>query len=224
MPITINLLAEERAAEETRRRDPVKRAGYAAGAVVGLVVVAIIIMQVRVSRVKGELAKKEAEWSALEKPSKAVEDSDKGIKAQKAKMDSLSQLAANRFLWATPFDALQRCVVDHIQVLRISAEQAYIVKAAVVPPKGNKDVKPQPASSTEKLSITIQAKDTGNPNDQNYAKFIEAMAGAPHFKDSLAKRGGITLLDRGEPQPDLNDPGKSFSLFTIKCVYPDTLR
>lgn len=223
MPITINLLAEERAAEELRRRDPVKRAAWGAASLVVAVVVVIIIVQFRVSATKGLLAKKEAEWSELEKPSKAVEDNFKKIGAMEAKLDSLSQLATNRFLWAAPMDALQRSMVDQIQVLRISVEQAYVVTRPEKPAKGSKE-KPKPPTSTEKLSITIQAKDTGKSTDQNYAKFIETIAGHPYFKESLAKRGGIKLVDRGEPQPDLSDPTKTFSLFTIRLLYPETVR
>ncbi|MBI3191388.1 MAG: hypothetical protein HYZ36_01900 [Pedosphaera parvula] len=223
MPITINLLAEERAAEELRRRDPVKRAAWAAGALVGFVVVFIIVTQVRVSATKGVLAKKEAEWGELEKPSKVVENDFKKISALEGKIDSLNQLATNRFLWAVPLDTLQRCVVDNIQVLRISTEQAYIVTRPEKPARGAKE-KVKPPTSTEKLTITIQAKDTGKPNDQNYAKFIETIANHAYFKEALAKRGGITMLDRGEPQPDLSDPTKTFSLFTIRLLYPETVR
>ena len=70
MPIRINLLAEQLAAEEARRRDPVKRAFWAGGALVAVVIVWIISLQLRLVSAKAELSRYESKLAALEENSK----------------------------------------------------------------------------------------------------------------------------------------------------------
>ena len=55
MPIRINLLAEAQAAEEMRRRDPVKRAVWIAGALVLVVAAWVVFLQVKIMKASGQL-------------------------------------------------------------------------------------------------------------------------------------------------------------------------
>ena len=56
MPIRINLLAEEQAAEEMRRRDPIKRALFAGAALAVLMLGWIGLTQMNVMAARRELA------------------------------------------------------------------------------------------------------------------------------------------------------------------------
>lgn len=52
MPIRINLLAEAQAAEEMRRKDPVKRSIWIGGFIVFLTLLAALTLQLKISRVR----------------------------------------------------------------------------------------------------------------------------------------------------------------------------
>ncbi|HXG47613.1 MAG TPA: hypothetical protein VNO52_08310, partial [Methylomirabilota bacterium] len=72
MPIRINLLAEAQAAEELRRKDPVKRAALVAGALVTGVAAWSGTLQFQVLRSKRDLGQLEARWRSIEKDYLAV--------------------------------------------------------------------------------------------------------------------------------------------------------
>jgi len=59
MPIRINLLAEAQAAEEMRRKDPVKRAIWIGGFVVFLTLLAALTLQLKISRIRSDIARRD---------------------------------------------------------------------------------------------------------------------------------------------------------------------
>ena len=67
MPIRINLLAEAHAAEELRRKDPVKRGIYAAVFIVGCVLVWALTLQLKIVAAKHELSTLESQWKKIYK-------------------------------------------------------------------------------------------------------------------------------------------------------------
>src|SRR5437879_330946 len=101
MPIRLNLLAEAQAAEELRRKDPVKRAIVAAAVVLGLILTWSSSLQFKIIRSKGELKQLQAQWSQIEKSYQAaVESKRKSIEVEDH-LSALQQLKTNRFLWGT---------------------------------------------------------------------------------------------------------------------------
>src|SRR5687768_527435 len=62
MPIRINLLAEAKLAEEQRRKDPVKRATFAAAFLVSLVVLWTTTLQFKIIAAGSDLNRLEARW------------------------------------------------------------------------------------------------------------------------------------------------------------------
>ena len=72
MPIRINLLAEQQAAEEERRRDPVKRGIYAGVALLVLMVLWVAVTQLKVSAARTELTDLDGRLKKVEETSKAV--------------------------------------------------------------------------------------------------------------------------------------------------------
>jgi len=67
MPIRINLLAESHAAEEQRRKDPVKRGIYVGASVVSCVLIWALTLQLKIVAAKHELGTLETKWKAIYK-------------------------------------------------------------------------------------------------------------------------------------------------------------
>jgi hypothetical protein len=220
MPIRINLLAEQQALEEMRRRDPVKRAIWVAVLLVALFAVWIGLTQLRVMRAGVALRAEEAALANVEKEAKTVQaDRTQTIEIER-KLDALHELAVNRFLLAPPLNAIQQCMVTNIQVTRIRSDQSYALTEAIRPKPGAA-IKPKPATSTERIAIHIQAQDFGQPAGQ-YSAFIDTISRFPYFKENLASPNGVRLVDPPTPQ---GEPGRRSSVvFSIECRYPEKVR
>lgn len=226
MPIRINLLADAQAAEELRRKDPVKRAVWVAGFVVAVVLCWSASLQVKIMQHKSELDGFEKDWTRLEKDFKEVTESWRKANDIRSRLESLQNLTVNRFLWANVLDALQQVSVTNVALGRINTKQEYFftedVKAktnatgVVIPGK--------PATSREKIVMTLEAKDYGSQNDGNYSKFVQALSESPYFKDALSKTNGVNLKSILPNQTDTMDPTRTFTLFTLDCNYPEKVR
>ncbi|MGH7993730.1 MAG: hypothetical protein ACREDQ_09455, partial [Limisphaerales bacterium] len=80
----------------------------------------------------------------------------------------------------------------------------------------------RPPIVTEKVLVTLDAKDSGaNPGDQ-VNRFNDALAQQPYFQTMLDKTNGVRLASLSPPQtgPD----GKLYVLFTVECRYPPQSR
>jgi hypothetical protein len=234
MPIRINLLAEEQAAEEMRKRDPVKRAILLSAAVGVIFVLFSAVMVVRGMGAKRTLKAREADWEALEPKELAIKADKAEIAEIERKLTALNQLAAYRFLWGLPLDAFQKCItsVEGVNLVQIKVDQVYTVtEPKPLPKPGSRDYKekaagpkPPPANSKEKIVIVIEARDYGNPVDQNYDKFKQALINFPYFKEHL-KPNGVLLKDLSQPQQEPGgDPTKTFLRFVLECQFPEVTR
>src|SRR5437867_3602412 len=128
MPIRINLLAEAQAAEEQRRKDPVKRGTCVAGFLVSLIVLWAAMLQFRIIGAHSKLSGLEVKWKAIEQSYQtAVEAQRKCIEADQ-KLGSLHQMTTNRFLWGNVLNAFQQTLngIDDVQVARLKSEQSYL--------------------------------------------------------------------------------------------------
>ena len=225
MPIRINLLAETQAQEEMRRRDPVKRAIYV-GAFIGLLILAwSSSLQLKAMIVKGEMNRLEAKVRAQTNEYQLVLDNKKKLSDINLKLAGLQQLTANRILNATILDALQHTVIDDVQLTRVKTEHVY-VHTEETKAKTNSNGRvtaAKPATVTEKITLTLDAKDSGaNPGDQ-VNKFQEAIADYPYFQNALGKTNVVRLTNVGTPQPP-QEGGKSFVPFTLECRFPEKTR
>jgi hypothetical protein len=225
MPIRINLLAEYQAAEEMRRRDPVKRALWAAGVFVTLVLCESGWLQIQVGYAANDLAKYEARWVKLEQGCKRVTDNLQQTADIERKLSALHQLAANRFLWAPPLNALQNVMMENVQVTRLRSSQSYLLTAEIKPTeKDGKAIPGKSPTSTEKIGLTIEGKDFSNPAGSQVNQYKQALTAFGYFNEQLKKVDGVRLTELSAPQSDPNDTAKSFVLFTLSCVYPEKLR
>jgi len=225
MPIRINLLAEQQAIEEMRRRDPVKRATWFAGFLIGIMVVWSGYQGVKLMGAMREVNRYEAEYKKLEPDYKKVTANMDKIADAQRKWAALESLSTNRFLWATVLNALQYVIasVDDVQVLQLKTDQSYVLTEAIKPSTnsvGNVS-RGKPATSREKTLLTIDAKDYSKSPGDRILKFQEAVNGYPYFKSNLDK---IELTQRAPVQSDPKNPGKSMVAFTLQCQYPEKVR
>jgi hypothetical protein len=225
MPIRINLLADAQAAEDLRRRDPVKRTMLVAGFVISLVVLWCLWVQTQIIRANSELHKHEVHWTSIEKRHTEVTENLKQSAAIERKLNSLNRLSTNRFLWGPMLDALQQTVVDHVQMVRLKGDQDYtFAEGAPAKTNATKTVAGKPAAAVENITITIEAKDW-NPTEQNYNKFKEALAKYPYFQTNLMNRAdSLRLTSLSKPAFDPSDPLRPFVVFTLEMQYPEIRR
>jgi hypothetical protein len=226
MPIRINLLAEAQAAEELRRKDPVKRAIMIAGLMVSAVAVWSASLQAKIIHAKRELGGLEAKWKSIEKDYQAAVELKRQFLDANSKLAALQQLSTNRFLWGNALNAFQQSLngVDNVQVVRLRTEQSYVIvdenKAKARPA----DAKASKANSaTEKVVITVEAIDSNSPPGSQVSKFKETLAAVPWFHSNLQKTNGVLLNSLSAPQ--VGAFGKnSFVTFTLNCYFPEKVR
>jgi hypothetical protein len=225
MPIRINLLAEDQAAEEMRRRDPARRLRWGAAILVGAVALWSVTLQFQMTRGNVRLAKLRKQWSAIEKDFNRVTDNLRKSAEVERKLSALQQLSTNRFLWGNALNALQQASIDDIQLTRLRSEQTYILTESTKPKTNSVGTVPaKPAGATEKITIRLEAKDLGAVPGQQVNKMKEAVANFPYFKQQLRQVDGVRLTELSPPQADPNDSTKTFVLFGLECNYPEKVR
>ena len=179
MPIRINLLAESQAAEETRRKDPVKRSIWIAGFLVSLVLLWLLKLQCDIWFDQKDLAQINGRWTEIKANYGAVTNNVLKTAEIDRKLAALDQLATNRFLWAPVLNALQKCVVNNVQVTRFRGEQSYVKEEPHDIGTGATK-RTIPGGVVEKTSLFIDARDS-DANQQNYTKFKESLCNSEFF-------------------------------------------
>jgi hypothetical protein len=225
MPIRINLLAEAQAVEDLRRRDPVKRAGWAGFFVVVLVLIWSSFLQAKIIADGSRLGNLENKLSSQTNQYTQIIANRNKLNELNTKLSSLSRLATNRFLNAPLLDALQQSTVDGIQLVKLHTDQAYEVTAEVKPVTTEGSKSPgHPGASKEKITLYLDAKDTSpNPGGEQIYKFKDTLAHAPYFVEQHISTNQIQLKALATPQLD-NETGKPYVTFTLECVFPDRVR
>ena len=225
MPIRLNLLAETQAAEESRRRDPVKR-GMWIGA---LIVVAMLVwgssLQLKAILANSDLGRVEGQIQSHTNAYKGVLDHQNKTAEIHRKLGALRLLSANRLLTGTLLNALQQTTVDDVQLLRLRVEQLYTQFEGTKPRTNNTGaiIPAKPPTATEKIVLTLEGMDCSpNPGDQ-LNRYKDALAANPYFRQMLAKTNGINLKNLAPPTVSPLT-GKRGVLFTLECRYPETTR
>src|SRR6266478_437367 len=164
MPIRINLLAEQQEADELRRRDPVKRATWVGGFLVGVLAVWGGYLQVRLMAATSEVNRYASEWKRLESDFKKVSANMEAAAEAERKWAALQALATNRFLWANPLNALQfvMVTVDEVQITALKTSQTYTITEPVKPSTNLVGVvsRGKPGTSREKVMFSLDGKHT----------------------------------------------------------------
>lgn len=224
MPIRINLLAEAQAAEELRRRDPVKRAMWVGVLLIAGVLAWASLLQARITLHKTQVSRLEAKMQDLEVEYGEVVASQKSLNESRQKLEALERLSANRYLSGNLLDALQRAYVENVKVVKIHTDFDYTLTAATKPKTNAFNViQGKPATATERIKVRIQAMDdSANPGDR-VNDYTEAVASLEHFNEVFKEEERDVKLD-GLTPPQTDTTGKQFVLFTLECTYPEIVR
>jgi hypothetical protein len=223
MPIRINLLAEAQAAEELRRKDPVKRSIWIAGFLVSLILLWLLKLQCDIWFEQKDLARINNRWAEKKADYAAVTNNVIKTAEINRKLAALDDLSTNRFLWAPVLNALQKCVVNNVQVTRFRGEQIYAAEAPHDIGSGASK-KTIPGAIVEKTSLYIDAKDS-DANHQNYTRFKESLCDSDFFVKSLGRRDGFVFDGTlSAPTADPSDPGRAFITFALASHFPEVRR
>lgn len=218
-------MAEAQAAEEQRRKDPVKRSAFVGGFLVCFVALWAVSLQLKVMGAKGQLTQLDTKWKSIEKSYQVAVDIQRNSMDAEGKLSALHEMTTNRFLWGNVLNGFQQSLagVTDVQVVRIRAEQAYAIVEGV-PAKTNKSIviPGKPGSATERISVTVEAKDATSGNRVNV--FKEAIGNVQFFKESLAKTNSVLLTSRSAPQADPNNAQLNFVMFSLRCSFPEKTR
>ena len=87
-------------------------------------------------------------------------------------------------------------------------------------PEGRITAKAKPASATEKIVLTLDAKD--NSNGDHAVKYKEAIADCSYFQAVLGKTNEVKLANLVQDQ--FGPEGRKISQFTLECRYPERTR
>jgi hypothetical protein len=223
MSIHINLLAEAQAAEDLRRRDPVKRAIFIG---VSLVVVSLVwsgTVEVSAFLAKVSFAGVQAAINAQTNTYQHVESNRKKIGTIQLKLAALQKMQEARFLQGGLLDALQHATVDNVQLTRLRVDQAYLLTEGTdSQTNGDRVVAGHPANVKERIIAHLDARDfSANPGDQ-VNKFKEVIAKQAYFQAMLARTNGVQLAN--PPSAPQIDAGKPYVMFTLDCRYPEVTR
>ena len=223
MPIHINLLAEAHAVEDLRRRDPVKRAIWIG---VGLVIVMLAwssSLQLKAMIARGEVNHVAAKLATRTNEFQQVLVNQRKLIEANHRLSLLQQMATNRVLHGTLLNAMQQTTLDDVQLTRLKTDEAFIYNEEIkAKTNANDHVIPgRPASVTERVVLTVEARDSGtNPGDQ-VNKFKQAIGQSPYFQATMGKTNEVRLANLSPPQ---TIDGKTFVLFTLECRYPEKTR
>lgn len=222
MPIRINLLAEALAEEELRRKDPIKRA-------IGIGVILVLLMllwcsslQLKSMIIGSGLKGLEAQISSRSNEYAQVTQSSRKLADINHKLESLHRLACTRLLYGNLLNALQHTVIPDVQLMRFRTEQTYVLTEAVkAKTNGSRIIAGKPATSTERIVLTLDAKDSSvNPGDQ-VNKFKQAVAECPYFRTTLGTTNEVLLTSLSPPVKNVEKP---YEDFTLQCRYPEQTR
>jgi hypothetical protein len=225
MPIRINLLAEAQAAEDLRRRDPVKRAILGGFLLIAIVLVISSWVQFKVILANRDLNVVQLEIDNHTNEYEHAVSNFKRVNEVKMKLAALQKLSASRFLQGNLLNALQKSMVDGVALTRLHLGQSYLLAQGSTgrPDENNDHLKTaKPATVTEKILLTLDARDySANPGDQ-VNKFKDAIDSQPYFKIMLDQTNAIRLADLSAPQ--MGPDGHPFVLFELECHFLDHTR
>jgi hypothetical protein len=221
MPIRINLLAEHQAAEDLKRRDPVKRVVWVAGAMVGCLLLWTTILQVRLMAARSAVHEVESRYAQIRAQSQSVRTNHLNAVDAENKLSALDRLTAERFLWAVPLHTLQYAVVDDIELTQLRGTQTYIYTEGTASITNSSGVvRGKPATARERITLRIEGRDYTTNSVLNVQRFQVGLTNQAYFRTHLNK-AELSGLSQVQTEPGSS---RQFMTFTIECQFPDRVR
>lgn len=224
MPIRLNLLAEAQAAEEQRRKDPVKRAIWVAVLLIALVFAWASSLQLKAIVSNTALNSVDAEMNACTNEYKQVVEMQKKTAEMTQKLTALQTLSTHRFLNGTLLNALQQTTVENVQFVHLRLNQTYQLAEETKPRTNGTNVIPgTPAKVTERLVLTLDGADSSpNPGEQ-VARMKDTISSYSYFQENLDNTNPVLWKNSSTPQIS-PDTGKAIVTFTLECRYTEKTR
>jgi hypothetical protein len=224
MPIRLNLLAEAQAAEEMRRRDPVKRAMWLAALLIAMMLVWASSLQLKAIVANKDLGAVVAQMNLCTNEYKTVVEMQKKVAEMSQKLTALNELSTNRFLNGTLLNALQQTTVEDVQLVHLKLDQTYLyTEGAKAKTNGSKVIPATPPTVTEKTVLILDGNDSSaTPGDQ-VTRIKEAIDSYPYFRENLDRANGVSWKNSSTPQLS-PETGKAIVTFTLECRYPEKTR
>jgi hypothetical protein len=221
--IKIDLLAEAREAEERRRNHPVKRAAWIAGFCVSVVLLWLLDLQLAINLSQMKARNLEKQYGAARSSGAAATDFMINSAEINKKLAALDRLQTNRFLWAPVLNALQKTMIDDIQVTRLTGKQTYATEAPRTIESASRKVA-VPGDVVEHISLSIEANDRSS-DELSYLKYKEILGQCEYFVNGLGNRDGF-ILDGVLKPPALAKlaPSNVFTKFVISSRFPAVRR
>jgi|SRR5882724_1171354 len=211
MAIHINLLAESYAAEDMRRRDPVKRAIFIGLSLVAVALMWGVLVEVKVLLAKAQLtAVQQTVDSKTNAYQHAMGDLLK-VAVARNRLTALEKLQTARFLQGNLLNTLQHATVDGVQLTRLRLSQSFT------------SVQGKSAVCKEDIGLRLEARDFSASPGEQVNKFEDVIAKEPYFQAMLIKTNAVQLA--GPPsasQPDVG--GKFYVTFILECRFPEQTR
>ncbi|MBW8865071.1 MAG: hypothetical protein JF609_09170 [Verrucomicrobia bacterium] len=223
MPIRINLLAESLAEEDLRRRDPVKRAIIAGSLLVAISLVWFSSSWLESLMANNRLAAIDGEIQSHTNDYSQVLVNQKKIAEAQRRLEALQKLNMTRFLQGNLMEAFQKIYVPNVQLMRVRLDQTYATSAgtpAVTNAYGV--VAGKPGLATEKILLTVDAKDLSVSAGDQVNHFKDALVSQDFFKSQINATNGVHLSNLSSPQTGVDN--RSFVMFTLECRFPDKIR
>jgi len=226
MPIRINLLAEAQAAEEMRRKDPVKRSIWVGAFVVFVVLLVCVTLQCKIIAARSDVTALGVSWKTIEKNVQEVNNRRSSTREIEKKLSAIDQFMTNRMLWASALDAFQHTTVEGVELVRLRTEQIFtlnenVTAAVPLPGEAASATTPgaKPASVTEKTIVMLEARDYRA--GEQVPKFKDSLQAYPYFQARLDKTNNVQLTRLSAPQPD---GGRVYRAFSLQLNFQDKER
>jgi hypothetical protein len=218
-------MAEIQAAEELRRKDPVKRAMWVGALLAALMLVWASSVQMRTMLANRELSRVEGLVANFKNDYQQVVQNQTKLAEARHKITELNRMSTNRLLQANILNEMQKTTVDDVQLIHYKVEQIYAATEGGKA-KTNADGKitpGKPATATEHVVVALDGSDTSpTPGDQ-VTKFQRLLAANGYFQTMSAKSNAFALKNISNPE-FLATTGKRGVNFTLECRYPETTR
>ena len=206
-----------------RRRDPVKRAIFVGVFLIVLVLVWSSSIQLEMKIAKNAVSQTEAEINVHQAAYQQALDCEKKISEANGRLAALQKLAEARFLQGNFLNALQQLNTDGVHLTQARLNQSYFAVPATPNTTNNGHVMPgRPAATTEKILMTLTARDaSASPGDQ-VNKFKDAVSNHAYFKETLNQTSGVLLTSLSSAQTDAT--GHPYVVFTLESTFSQKTR
>ena len=217
MPIRINLLAEAQAAEEMRRKDPVKRAIWIGGFLVFLVLLWSGTLQLKIMATRSDVSSLQMNWKTIETKVQEINEHRNSTRQLEQKLSALDQFTTNRMLWANALNALQHVPADGVQLVRVHSEQSFQLNEGSRARTNSSGIIPaQPSTVTEKISFEVEGKDYSLVPGDQVPKYKQSLASHPYFDTHLQRTNKVQLTSQSAPQ---SEGGRTYVAFGLQLSF-----